>query len=331
MKHLVRRQLGRIFAARIIAALALTVLAHATLAPPHLLLAQTPATTLEQLDIDVWPDYDDPSILVIMSGTLPPDAQLPATVTLPIPDGASINAVARVSSDNRLMSDISYDESDPGQLTLTTPDPRFRVEYYAPYEADGNDRRFTFDWRAGMTVLELIMSVQQPVLASDLTLIPAAASVSTRQDGLQYHDLPPQSIPEGESFTLQGAYTLVRPGLTVDLLETQQPGQIDPAPPTSPSASSDSAGAAFNWPVLLAAMGAVLAIGALAWFALRDRRSSRRVTKPRPVRRPKAKPASKATAAPATGKAKFCHECGQEASPGDRFCSNCGAALKDLA
>ncbi len=318
MKQLIRRPITRI-----LAILAFITLAHAILAPPHLLHAQTPATALERLDIDLWPDYDQPSVLVIMSGMLPADAPLPASVTLPLPGEASLNAVARVSSDNRLMADISYDESVPGQLTLTTPEQRFRVEYYLPYEADGNDRSFVFDWRADMTVFELIMSVQQPVLASDVTLTPAAAGVSNRPDGLQYHDLTAQSIPEGERFTLEGAYTLARPGLSVDFLETQQPGQIDPSPPIAPSVSSGSAAAAFNWPVLLAAMGAVLAIGAIAWFALRGRRSSGRVAKPRPIRRPKARPTS--------GQAKFCHECGRPASPGDRFCSNCGTALKNLA
>ena len=313
--------------ARVIAVLALI----AILATPRLLLAQTPAAALERLDVDIWPDYDAPSVLVIMSATLPPGASLPATVTVPLPGDASLNAVARVSSDNQLMADISYDDSVPGQLTLTTPEQRFRIEYYVPYEADGNQRSFAFDWRSDMTVFELLMSVQQPLLADDVTLTPAADNVSTRQDGLQYHVLPPQSIPEGDSFSLEGAYTLVRPGLTVDFLETEQPGQGASSPPVATDISSDSAGAAaFNWPVLLAAMGAVLAIGAVAWFVLRGRRPSGRVAKPRPTRRPKAKPASKATTASPSGKARFCHECGQPASSGDRFCSNCGTALKNL-
>ena len=81
----------------------------------------------------------------------------------------------------------------------------------------------------------------------------------------------------------------------------------------------------------LAAMGAVLAIGAVGWFVLRGRRSSNRVIKPRPARRTKARPVSKAAAAPPSGKARFCHECGQPASPNDRFCGHCGTGLKDLA
>ena len=310
---------------RILPILALVV---GVAAPQHV-LAQAPVTALERLDVDIWPDYDDPSILVIMSATLPADTPLPATVVVPLPDDASLNAVARVSSDNQLMADVDYDESVPGQLSLTTPDPRFRVEYYAPYEADGNERNFTFDWRSEMTVFELLVSVQQPLLANGVSLIPAAAGVSTRQDGLQYHDLPAQSIPEGDSFTLEGSYTLTRPGLTVDLLQREQPGQSIPTPVAA--GGSAAGAAAFNWPVLLAAMGAVLAIGAVAWFFLRGRRPSKRVAKPRPVRAPKARPgSSKATSAPASRKAKFCHECGQPASPGDRFCSNCGTALRDI-
>jgi hypothetical protein len=226
-----------------------------------------------------------------------------------------------------LFADISYDESVPGQLTLTTPEQRFRIEYYVPYKADGNQRNFAFDWRSDMTVSELFMSVQQPLLADDVTLTPAASGVTTRPDGLQYHDLPLQSIPEGGDFSMEGAYTLLRPGLTADFLDTEQPVQSA----LSPVVTNDSAAAAFNWPLALAAMAAVLAIGAVAWFVLRGRQSSKRVTKPRPVRRPKPKPVSEPAAPPSSGKARFCHECGQPASPDDRFCSQCGTALKELA
>jgi hypothetical protein len=322
LSSLIRLRIARIFAI-----LTLTAL----LATPRLLLAQTPAASLERLDVDIWPDYDAPSVLVIMNGTLPDGAPLPATVTLPLPGDASLNAVARVTADNMLFADISYDESVPGQLTLTAPEKRFRIEYYVPYEADGNQRNFTFDWRSDMTVLELFASVQQPFLAEDVTLTPAAASVNTRQDGLQYHDLPLQSVPEGGSFSLEGAYTLQRPGLTVDFLETQQPGQNAPSPTITNEPAGAAAAAAFNWPLALAVMGVVLAIGAVAWLVISGRRSpSRRVTKPRPVRRAKAKPISKTAGAPSPSKARFCHECGQPASPEDRFCSHCGTALKEL-
>ena len=55
--------------------------------------AQDTVTTLDQLTADIWPDYDQPSVLVLLTGTLPDDVAYPATITVPIPDDATVNAV----------------------------------------------------------------------------------------------------------------------------------------------------------------------------------------------------------------------------------------------
>ena len=58
--------------------------------------AQTEVTQLDTLTVELWPDYDRPAMLVILTGTLPESAALPATVTIPLPPEAEINAVARL-------------------------------------------------------------------------------------------------------------------------------------------------------------------------------------------------------------------------------------------
>jgi len=87
---------------------------------------QGKATAIDSLTVELWPDYDRASVLVLLTGALPADTTLPATVTLPIPETAQLHAVARIdSSDGQMKDDISS-SSVPDGLSFITPDLRFR-------------------------------------------------------------------------------------------------------------------------------------------------------------------------------------------------------------
>ncbi len=285
--------------------------------------AQNQAPVIDLLEVEMWPDYDRPSVLVLLTGTLPDDAEFPAIIMVPIPENATINAIARVDESGSMFSDLEVDDSIPGQLTITTMEPTFRVEYYVPYSADGNQRNYTFEWQSDMAVNELMATIQQPSLASEITLSPEAIQVSNRQDGLLYHTLPVQEIPAGEKYSVETSYNMIRPQLSAELLGAQQP-----AIPSETTGDVGGQESGFNWQIVAAATAFGLALAAGAWLLLGYRQSRRRISKPRPVRRSRAKRASSSTSRSSTGKAKFCHECGQQLTPGDKFCRNCGTAVK---
>ena len=115
--------------------------------------AQNPVSVIEALDIEIWPDYDRPSVLVLLTGTLLGDTLLPASVSLPLPKAARLNAVARIDRKDGSMKDDIFSSTDPpGTLTFITPDLRFRVEYYLPYTVNENQRSFDYFWLAALSV-----------------------------------------------------------------------------------------------------------------------------------------------------------------------------------
>jgi hypothetical protein len=67
--------------------------------------AQGRATAIDTLIVDLWPDYDRASVLVLLTGTLSADTKLPATVIFPVPVTAQLNAVARIDSSDGVMKD----------------------------------------------------------------------------------------------------------------------------------------------------------------------------------------------------------------------------------
>lgn len=288
---------------------------------PRPLTAQTPAGTLDQLTIDIWPDFDQPAALVLMTAVLPAGTPLPATLTLPLPPNAQLNAVARISDDNVMVDDIDFTPTAEN-VTLTTPDSRFRIEYYLPYTATDLQRTLSFSWQSDLTVNALEFAIQEPLALDNMITDPAPASFIVRNDGLRYQTLATTSVPAGTPFTVTTTYTLTRNQLTITGLTATDDGAslIPPAPAPAPSATT----VPFNWSAALALVGGLLVIGSLAWQYAQNQQQAR-LKKPRP-QRPPAKQTKASQPAKAT---KFCHHCGQATQPQDRFCRNCGTPLKN--
>jgi hypothetical protein len=299
------------------------------LPPGSVALAQQPIGSLDRLEIDLWPDYDRESLLVLLTGVMPPGTSLPARVELPIPNDAELNAVARIPNESEMRDDIVY-ETNAGEgelqlLSFTTPDLRFRIEYYVPYQASNGDRSFDFTWQSAMAVDQLAVAIQQPASARTITADPPTDSVVQRGDGLNYHTYVDRPLAAGEPFTIQVDYTMTRPELTEAL---EQSPLL-----TTPGAVGQGSAAATqrpNWPLILAAIGGLALLAAAAWFVLMRRpapaayrRPARATNRPRPERRGGA---SQGT--PKGGAARFCHNCGEPLTATDRFCRSCGTAVK---
>ena len=283
--------------------------------------AQSPVDSIETLIIDFWPDYDQPNVLVLLTGTLSADTPLPATVTLPLPADAELNAVARITSDNRMASDIEYSTGN-NKITLTTPDPRFRIEYYAPYDSIGSNHAFSYNWLADVDVEDVLVAVQQPASAASMNVTPENATMmADTTDGFTYYTIPSQPIPAGEQFTIAFDYDMATPQLSFENLPVPAP-----APETNtssaPAASSSSNAFALdniNWALVAGLVGVILIAVAVTWqITARNNQPMRKNRKPRPKR----------AAQKSADKARFCHECGSSLTAQDKFCRECGTAVK---
>jgi hypothetical protein len=132
---------------------------------------------IDSLVVEFWPDYDRASVLVLLTGILPANTKLPASVALPFPETAQLNAVARIdNSDGKMKDDIFYSHA-PGEIIFIIPDFRFRLEYYFPYAANNNQRTFDFTWVADLSVDRFQLRVQQPASASSLNTEPPTKNV----------------------------------------------------------------------------------------------------------------------------------------------------------
>jgi hypothetical protein len=285
--------------------------------PTNLLAQANEPTDIQSLAIDLWPDFDQPSVLVLITGTVPANTPLPVTISIPLPANATVNAVARINAENAMIDDLNP-EIGASMLTFSTPDPRFRVEYYIPYTAANNERSFTFTWLADVAVEQFELSVQQPSGAASLNVLPSANSVITgQQDGLTYHVLPVTTVLAGQPYEATVSYTMAIPQLTTELAQPAASNTTAVSPPSSTPQS------ATNWPLILGIVGGVFVVAALAWQFAGTSRKPTRPQKPAPRKPVTTQPRPQPKTNP-----RFCYECGQALHTNDKFCRECGTAVK---
>ncbi|RME46917.1 MAG: zinc ribbon domain-containing protein [Chloroflexi bacterium] len=300
--------------------------------------AQEPTgPTIEQLQVDLWPQYDDPRLLVIYTGTLsaPPDQPL----RFPIPADAQVNAVAHLNDQDQLINEPWQPqiEGDQQVITFTPTTARFQLEYYLDVIGPGPDRSFTVDIDVGGQPVKLLgIAVQQPAGASNLRGEPALMGPVAGFQGLNYFSRQVENVQPGQTVRQTVTYTKSDDRLSVDVIgpaASEQSG-AQPQPTVAPSGtgfSTNFAGRSTTQFWLPIGATAVILIG-LALIAVGAWRARQTVPVPAEptARRQRGGRRTRPSRATEEGPAKFCNKCGATFAPDDRFCAECGAPRRGI-
>ena len=292
------------------------------------LLSVRPATAqdalmIPQASLKLWPEFDDPGVLVIFAGDFADDATFPQDIAFPVAEGArNIQATVNDPAKGLLSQDWRM---QGGKVAYSLPQPGFHLEYYVDRPVSGDQRTIVHTFEAPYPIAALEIAVQQPARATDFSVTPTPSRTTTGADGLTYHIINLENLAAGEKRDITISYVKTDSGLTSPQLAltsaTSAPQAAAPAQPqTTPAAQT-------SWlPFLLIGVGllALISIG-VYWFVLR-----RHATAPvEPVRPTVASTSSQPATRPApVAAAAFCTQCGHTLRPDDRFCAQCGAPRK---
>ncbi len=275
--------------------------------------------TFSRLEVDLWPEYDRPSMLVIYHAALSPEVSLPVELTFRIPTVGEINAVAVRQVDGKLF-DVIYQKQVSGEwalITFTATTPEVQIEYYDPrLTMQGDQRHFEYHWPGDYDVTTFVVQVQQPLGSTNLLISPSLGPGTQSQDGLTYYTSEIGSLNAGDTFTISLDYQKSGDALSAKSLSIQPSGPL-------PSQTSGSLILSRTLPWILGGVGLLMIAGAGIWYW----RSGREQIPSPGGRRRRAAPDMIEAAAP-DEQAIYCHQCGKRAAPGDRFCRSCGTRLR---
>jgi len=277
--------------------------------------------TIATLEIDFWPEYDRPEMLVIYRAQLSADVSLPVELSFRIPVAAGApNAVAVRDLDGSLLN-APYErivEGDWAFINLTATMPGIQIEYYDPQlSKNGSQRDYEFIWASDYEIESLFVQLQQPSSASQVTTVPAATNISPSSDGLTYHTIDLGAQTAGASQSIRIGYIKETDALSVEDF------QVQPSAPIS-NDTSGRTNIVDLLPWALGVLGIVLVFGGLWWYWRMGKQQPKRKQPSRGRRSSSTKKQSSSIG----DEGVYCHECGKRAGGGDRFCRSCGTKLR---
>lgn len=269
--------------------------------------AQTTGLSVTTASLRLWPEYDDPGLLVIFAGDFSTATGFPRDVSFPLPAGARNIQAAYPDAAGGLL--VAASETSADQLTFRQlPVPAFHIEYYIDRQPSGDRREITYLFEAPFAIEALQISVQQPARATDFSVSPAPESTFMGDDGLTYSTFGRANLVAGNRLEIVMRYVKTDSGVSSPQLAVTTANTAPaPAPPASAGVGS--------WlPLVLIIVGTAALVGLLTYWLLSQRQARRLLPAARsPGRQDPA------------GDTAFCTQCGHAYGKDDRYCAQCGA------
>jgi hypothetical protein len=283
---------------------------------------QVPNTPeIEHMQINIWPEYDRPSVLVMFQIRFNQETPLPATIVIHIPSGVGKPYSVAMREQDGMLYNLDYSltqEQGQQRLEFKTLSPEVQIEYYdSSITKDGFKRNFSYQWKTEYIIHSLSVNVQQPSDSQNMVIVPGMGDGRKEQDGLTYFTLLTNELLPGSLINIHINYEKSENTLSA----IQQP--VQPVQPINEQ-TLGRATIISALPWTLAALGGILLLGGMLWFWISGRRdfvhTNRGIDDKKSVLDEENSDYKEIKI--------YCHRCGQRSRGGDVFCRHCGTRLK---
>ncbi len=261
--------------------------------------------SFDLIAVQVWPEYDEPQVLVLTEFTLPQDTALPVGFDMPIPKGAQVTALGEVDAQGQYT-----DAGGPPEVDRTgevwdiarievSEFPSVQVEYYYdPGLTLEGTRQFEFVYELAGGAKEAGLAIQQPFRSEGFNLQPPLERTTAEPDGFTYKAQTFPNLNGGDQLTVSIEYTKGDAVPSVPGGSTASPSDSTESDSTEPA---EAGGGGSNTGLFVVLGLVVLAlVGAIGYGVLQKRNNH----------------------------AAVCAECGTPCDVDDAFCTKCGAECK---
>ncbi|MDZ4246605.1 MAG: hypothetical protein U1D67_05740 [Dehalococcoidia bacterium] len=274
-----------------------------------LVLAQNETEPAGFKNVRLWlyPEYDDPRLLVMMEGKIV-GAEPPAKVKFLVPSGAEMYSAGSMDAQGRYSGGppARKPSSVPGwdEISYLVTSDTFRVEYYDSVIAELPEKSIAYEFLRLYPISDLEVIVQEPRRSSNFTVSPAGRAFVDSENFNSY-SISFKDLDTEKPVKFDIAYTRADTNPSVAPIKTF---------PETPSGRN---------PLLIPGILILAGIAIISVFLL--------VRKSRPQTRAERRQQSRATPSRVPSgpqpKARFCSQCGNPQEGSNKFCPNCGAKI----
>jgi len=282
---------------------------------------------IARMEIDLWPDYDRPQMLVIYRVQLSNDTQLPARISLRIPSQAITPYKVAIRDLDGLLYNVEYVLEPQGswkQVVLTTSSNELYIEYYDPrLVKNDDDRSFAFSWICDYPIDKLIIKAQEPRNSKDFAFTPELGLGELNiYDNLIYHTGDFGALGSGITFSSQLSYTRTGSELSASNLPVIAATPISQNSGFSQTISKVITQVLDNRSLVIADTFILCGILLMIGVTLFARSGSDPLTNYLRHKKGKTNPPEEYAS-----HIQYCTHCGKRTYPGDRYCRGCGSTI----
>jgi hypothetical protein len=300
------------------------------------LCAAAPAQTtdsglqISSMEIDIWPEYDQPSVLVIYRISFDSLTNFPSTVNFTIPASAGNPSSVAMKDVDGLLYDLEYSVTPDGswnRIRFITSSPDIQIEFYDPYIESAPDlRTYSYRWISDYAINDLKLVVQQPRFVSNIDISPDYGTGKINPDDhLKYFTLDLGSLKRGAYVNTGISYIKSDDSLSAS---TQPVKAVDTIQQESGVTVKLKNLVDAIWENTTLTTAAVLILISFALIVLVALLAlQKRDLKDPDANPPRENMQKKRTVNASEVREVYCHVCGKRARPGDLYCRTCGSKL----
>lgn len=269
----------------------------------------------ENVNVSLWPEYDNQQNLIITQIQLSQRVSLPAKIELDVPSTVTNIWTIAIGDSFETVADagVVYELKD-GKLSLTAEGRYIQIEYYDQIKKTGTDRAYDYVWSGKYPVTNFAFELRQPLRSTNVQIEPPMASTLMDNEGFIVSSNSSLKVKTGTSTTISVNYQR----------DTDEPSisfmQVEAAPTAVAQADTQTVWLDYL-PWVIGGLGVIFL--AVAGFIFMNSSSGKT---------PKVKHQLKRGGNPKTTSTDslpvHCPQCGKRAVPGDKFCRICGEKLK---
>lgn len=170
------------------AALILLALGALALPSPPAAAGQETGIRIKWLKVSIWPEYDDPRVLVIYHGVFENVPSFPTWADFYIPSEAELVGAGIDTPEGRMLLQEYKIQQKNGRtvLSVNISLPSFFFEYYYNPFSGGELKSFEQKIENTYPVVSMAVDIQRPLKAEDFSLTPEPVESFTDPRGLTY-------------------------------------------------------------------------------------------------------------------------------------------------
>lgn len=176
--------------------------------------------SIGRMRVSVWPEYDDPGVLVIYDGRFIDNSQFPTKTSFFIPKGAVISDVCSLSPEGQhycQLYEVVEGEGDRDRALMSLPFSNFYLSFHTEaLDLTSENRAVEFSILANHPIENIEIDIQQPLRSSAFKIDPADGDQSEKK-GFNHFKYEMKNIAKGEELLFKIDYTKADTKPSVDI------------------------------------------------------------------------------------------------------------------